>query len=44
MRPGLKIRHFWMAKSLFLSIICYQEIKDKISRLLSLVTLWVLEI
>ena len=33
MRPGLKIRHFWVAKSLFLSIICYQNIKDKNFRL-----------
>ncbi len=27
MRPGLKIRHFWVAKLLFLTIIFYEKIK-----------------
>ena len=29
MRPGLQIRHFWVAKSLFLTIIFNQKKHDK---------------
>ena len=29
MRPGLQIRHFWVAKSLFLTITFHQEKQDK---------------
>ena len=29
MRPGLQIRHFWVAKSLFLTITFHQKKQDK---------------
>ena len=29
MRPGLQIRHFWVVKSLFLTITCNQKKQDK---------------
>ena len=29
MRPGLEIRHFWVAKSLFLTITFHQKKQDK---------------
>ena len=31
MRPGLQIRHFWVAKSLFLTITFHEKMQDKTS-------------